>query len=428
MTLIRPFKGLRYDTGRTGASHASLCAPPYDVISPSEREELYKNSDYNVIRLILGKILPDDTAKENQYTRARGFLAEWMEKGILVRDKEENYYAYLQEYDVEGKRHRRLGFFGLFKIEDPASGTILPHEHTLAAPKKDRLELIKEVKTNLSPIFSLFSDKYGKVTEILEKTEFYEKPAVDITIKGVRHALWRISDSISVSKISAFMSDRNVFIADGHHRYEVARQYRDFARQAPGYNGNADFVMMYFTDMDAGDGLTVLATHRVINDITGAGSNDISDRMAKYFHVESHKGLECLMEHLRKKARAKHIFGFYGGGKFLSFELEQGLNIEELVDEGRTKEWKTLDVSILHSVIFRKLLGIDPKEGDVTYVRDPYEAVSLVKEGANKAAFLLNPTRVDQLRAVAEKGEMMPQKSTYFYPKLLTGLVMNKFE
>jgi len=426
MAKVKPFKGILYNTEKTGGNHSSVCAPPYDVIPPAMRDRLYESNEYNIIKLILGKSGDKDNTEDNQYTRAGRYYKDWIDKGVLKQDEEEAYYIYQQEYKAEGRKCRRTGFIGLMEIEDPDKKGILPHENTLAAPKEDRMNLIQEVRSNLSPIFTIFLDKDGSVKSIIERTMEGERPIIDIEIDGEAHRLWRLSDKQSLERISALMEDRKIFIADGHHRYEVARKYRDMMRQDPGYDGSADDVMMYFADMEEGDNLTVLATHRVVRSIE-ADDETIKSKLGGYFDVKEWDDLEGLMADLAERFRDSHIFGYYGGGKYLSMELKNEGDIEKLVDDDKSLEWKKLDVSILHSAIFRNLLGVKAEEGNIKYVKTPEEAVSLVESGSAGGAFFLNPTRVEQLKAVAENGDMMPQKSTYFYPKLLTGLVINRF-
>ncbi len=426
MAEVRPFRGIIYNAGKVGDDVAGVYAPPYDVIPQTMRDELYEGNDYNVIRLILGKDREGDNEQDNKYTRANRFLTEWMEEGVLVKDKDEAFYVYEQEYQVHGRKCRRIGFIGLMEIADAEKKKIFPHEHTLAAPREDRMNLMKEVKGNLSPIFTLYSDMGRTITEILEKTVVSVAPLVDIQIGMEGHKLWRLRDKSSLEKISSSMEGKRIFIADGHHRYEVARKYRDMMRQQPGYDGSADHIMMYFTDMEASGNLTIMGTHRVIKDMELA-DDEIVERLKKYFYVTRHRDLADLISRLDKKSGESHAFGFFGGNGYLFIELKNESDIEKLIVEKKSLEWKKLDVSILHSAVFNGLLDIKNEEGKVKYVRDPEEAVSLVRNSGYKGVFFLNPTRVEQLKAVAERGDMMPQKSTYFYPKLLSGLVLNKF-
>lgn len=428
MAEVKPFKGILYNRENIKGDYSGVCAPPYDVISVPMQESLYKRNEFNVIRLILGKKEANDTPESNWYTRAGKTLEEWISRRVLAKDKDEAFYIYVQEYVFEGEKKRRLGFIGLMEIVDPATGKIFPHENTLAKPKEDRMELIKKVKGNMSPIFGLFTDEGGKVTKILEEFISANPPVIDAVFEGERNRLWRLSDTRSVQAVSSLMTDKRVYIADGHHRYEVARKYRDMMRKEPGYDGSADHVMMYFTDMGSANDLTIMPTHRVVKE-TGLSEDDIVSKLkdSALFNVTEVRGLGDMVKKMKEISRKSHSFGFFGGKRYFVIESRDNDGIGGMIDEKKSREWKNLDVSILHFVIFRKALDIKSEEGNITYVKTPEEAEKLVREGTHKLAFFLNPTKVSEMKAVAERGDMMPQKSTYFYPKLLTGLVIHKF-
>jgi len=424
MAEIRPFKGFLYDKSKIGGDYSGVMAPPYDVIPESMRDELYEKNSYNVIRLILGKPFEDDNEENNKYTRAKRFLDEWQQEGILEKDRDEAFYVYLQEYMHKGEKYRRLGFIGLMNMDDP----ILRHEYTLAKPKEDRLNLIKQVKSNLSPIFTLFNDSEGNVTEVLEKAVAVSVPVIDVEIESVRHKFFRITDEASIKKIVDGLSDKKVFIADGHHRYEVAKTYRDMRRKEEGYDGSADHIMIYFTDLGKRDNLTVMPTHRAVKVMPFANDGELMAKMSGHFDVTEYSGLSELVERLEEEEMGGHAFGYFGGEKYLLLKSKDKKSLMELIPEEKSEEWKLLDVSVLHAAVFKNILSVKNEEGNITYVRDPESAVDLIEDGSHMAAFFLNSTRVEQLKTVAEKGEMMPQKSTYFYPKLLSGLVINKFD
>ena len=425
MAEIRPFKGLLYNKTKVGGDYSAVMAPPYDVISQKERDELYNKNDHNIIRLILGKDLESDTPQDNKYTRAKNSLKDWIKEDILVRDDADAFYVYLQEYSVKGKKHRRIGFLGLIKIE--GDDIVLPHEHTLAKPKEDRMNLIKEVKSNLSPIFTLYDDEDGSISLELENTVSGGDPAIDITLGSETHKLWKLQDTGAIEKIVSGMSDKKVFIADGHHRYSVARSYRDFRRSEADYDGTADYILMYFSDMSDSDNLTIFPTHRVIKEMPVADESIIKEKLTGYFNITEHDNLSGLMKTLEEDTLEEHVFGFFGGNKFLLLKPKSAESLRALIKEEKTDEWKKLDVSVLHLAVLEGILSVPSKEGNITYVKDPAEGEELVKGKSHMAAFFLKPTRVEQMKAVAECGEMMPQKSTYFYPKLLTGLVISRF-
>ena len=423
MAEVRPFNGLLYDGNKINGDYSAVIAPPYDVISDDMRDKLYNRNDYNIVRLILGKSCETNGAQDNKYTRAGKLLTEWEKEGVMVRDNEKSFYVYVQEYKYDGKTLRRIGFVGLMEISDD----VLPHEYTLAKPKKDRMNLIKEVKGNLSPIFSLYPDKEGSIRSILEKGIEGKKPILDIAEDGVRHIFWKFSDEKAVNDISSQMNGKKTFIADGHHRYEVARSYRDMFREQEGYKGEADHIMMYFTELDDIDNLTVVATHRVVKKMPNTDNDDLIKTLGKYFDIELCENLDELEKCLKRDKSSDNVFGFLNDNKYFFLMPKDEKALVSLIKENKSEEWKKMDVSVLHAAIFDVILSVDCGEGNLTYVKTPEEAESLVKSGTHQSAFLLNPTRVEQLKAVAELGEMMPQKSTYFYPKLLSGLVINKF-
>ncbi|MFC1644103.1 DUF1015 domain-containing protein [Candidatus Omnitrophota bacterium] len=427
MTEIRPFRGLLYDKSKTGGDYANVMAPPYDVISKNMQDELYEKNAHNIVRLILGKDAAGGSPENNKYTRARRFLDEWQQEGALRRDDTDSFYIYLQEYGYKGEKHRRIGFIGIMKIGETGKDTVLPHEHTLAKPKEDRMNLIKQVQSNLSPIFTLYDDKDGIVRSILEGSVGTASPLIDIDVDGEKHKLWRLSDKESIEGITSRMADKKVFIADGHHRYEVARAYRDMRRQQDGYDGSADYIMMYFTDMGEDNDLTVMATHRVIKVMPRADDGEFIGMLGEHFDVTECGELSGLMERLDKSFAQDQAFGFFDGKNYIFMKTKDKNSLRGFVKEDKTEQWKQLDVSVLHSVVLDGILSVASAEGNITYVREPEKAETLVRDGSHMAAFFLNPTRVGQLKAVAECGEMMPQKSTYFYPKLLSGLVIHRF-
>ena len=428
MSEIKPFRGVVYDRDSIDGNFADVLAPPYDVISEEKRDELYDKNPYNVVKLILGKDLSGDNGADNKYIRAKHLLTEWTEKDVLVRDADENIYVYVQEYECEGKSYRRVGFISLMKIGEDGNDSLLPHEKTLAKPKEDRMRLIKAVETNLSPIFVLFYDEKKQIDTILSDKIKREEPFVDVFLDDVRHLFWKVSDKEAISKVSALIKDEKTFVADGHHRYEVAKQYRDYRRENKINIGNTDYVMVYFTNMAEEKGITVFATHRVIKKMPDIKMEDLISKLSEQFNISVYDNLTDITEGLEKYFTKSNVFGLFFGGKYLFMEVKDRDKIFDLIEGDRKKEWKELDVSMLHAAVFDKILSVKSDEGNITYVRDAEKGVDLVLDGTHDAVFIMNPTKVGQLKAVAEHGEMMPQKSTYFYPKLITGLVINKFD
>ena len=416
MVKIKPFKGVLYDETKV-ASIADVTAPPYDVISPEQQQALYDKSDKNIVRVILGKDDPSDDSNSNRYTRAADFFNSWLADGTLKSDGKPTLYIYEEGYSYGKDENRRIGFVALMKIGERELGSVMKHEKTFFKPKEDRLKLIRAVRANLSPIFSLFDDEDGSITGRLRKYAAGAGPDIEISVDRVRHRLWRIGDDGLVSKLVESMKDKDIFIADGHHRFEVAAQFAS--------EGGPDHVMMYFSSLHD-EALTIFPTHRLIKDIAPLDEEKIPDMLKDKFDVNEAKDAGEMLEILNGESR--YAFGLYrGNNKFYLITLKDGIEpaIKDLGD--RSDEWKKLDVVVLHEFILRKLLGLDLKEGNVAYVKDAVSAIKAVDKKDFKLAFFLRSTRIEQVRRIAINGERMPHKSTYFYPKLLTGLVINKF-
>jgi len=424
MAIIKPFKGYLYNT-ESIKDISSVLAPPYDVISPEMQTELYSKSDYNMVRLILGK---DEDGPDSRYKKAKAILDDFIKRDILTRDKEPCIYVYDQEYEAPEGRKNRTGFIGLMKLEDPNDSKVLPHEHTFSNPKKDRLKLIKSVRANLSLIFTIFDDEGEKVIGVLDKVSS-GKPLYDVDYEGVRQRLWRISDVNVISKIQETMKGKQVFIADGHHRYETALAYRDYAAQKTKRSGEQphDYAMMYFAPLIK-TRLTILATHRVIKDAGGLSSTEMLGRLSQCFDIEKIKSLKDLTF---ARANRSDVFscGIVTGKKdYYILRLKDSKDVDNIISVDKSKEWKRLDVTVLHHLILEHILKIKEKDGNIAYTRDAKWAVSKVDSGQYACCFLLDPTGLHEVRQIASKGEKMPHKSTFFYPKLLSGIVINKFD
>jgi len=417
MAEVRPFRGILYNKEKIGDKLSSVCAPPYDIITEKQRDLLYNKNPNNIVKLILGKTSSQDNDKDNRYTRAGKLLSEWLNDGVLVRDAVDAFYVYLQEYVYRDVLHRRVGFIGLMKLSENSCKEIFPHEKTFETQKKDRLLLLSAVKANLSPIFALFSDNDKKVTHILKDIMASNPPMIDIDCDGDKHKLWRLVDRGDIEKISSLMKDKKLFIADGHHRYEVAMAYRNNIKKNGVDPGGADYCLVYFADMDTPENLMILAAHRVCKGINMGNDLDLINKVKSRFNVTFHDDVDSLLLFMERLSLDKHVIGYYGKDKYICLELKENVNIDS----------QKLDVAILHNVILGDILGFATSEGRIAYEKDPYKAISLVSSGGFDSVFFLNPTRVSEIKAVAEKGQVMPEKSTFFYPKLLTGLVINKF-
>ena len=440
MAKIVPFRGLRYETEKIGDA-GSVMAPPYDVISPELQEKLYERSPYNVVRLILGKTWENDGDTNNRYTRAAADFQAWQKDGILGRDETSSIYLYDQEYPVEGdKTVVRKGFMALTRLEDFSSGVVKPHEKTLSGPKADRFNLTKACGANFSPIFSLYSDPCC-VLEAFARKEKERTPDLEVTDDdGIKHRLWQVVEPQIIGKAQELLDSKPLFIADGHHRYETALNYRNYMREKhPDYTGKEPFnyVLMYFANMED-QGMLIFPTHRLIFDLPDFHLQDFLQSLEEFFSVETSsidpsdsEARAQVRQALQEKGEGKHTLAFFAGGdKVYYLSLKDEKAMDELFEAKSPKALRTLDVSILHRLVLERLLNITPEaqelQSNLKYVKNFDEPFERVLKGEAQGAFLMNPTRMSEVRDVANAGEKMPQKSTYFYPKLLTGLVINR--
>jgi uncharacterized protein (DUF1015 family) len=442
MARIIPFKGFRYDLSHVAIE--KVVAPPYDVISDEESDILHQRHPNNIVRLTRGKEYPGDGPHENKYSRARTFLAEWIAQGILRRDDSPCIYLYEQQYQYSENRPRiRRGFIALARLADRDSGAILGHEHTLIQPKRDRLNLLRECKANLSPIFSLYSEPAGSIDSMLVEMAF-TPPALEFwDDNNIRNRFWVVSDSSLIELLSERIKEKPIIIADGHHRYETALRYRHLRREEEQRdNGDApyDYVMMMFVNLD-GEGVTIYPVHRVIYGLPNFDPERFRNQLKKYFEITSltlntgnfTTSALNLTQDMAVSGEIRHTFGLYlGDARLEILRAKNNSVLREMVDKKRCESFRTLDVSVAHAVILQNILGIDThsvsKEEHLRYTPSTRNALGMVRSGEAQIALLLNPTRTEQVKAVTFEGEKMPQKSTYFYPKLLSGLVINKFE
>lgn len=426
MPKIKPFNAVRYNRDRV-RDLSKVVAPPYDVISPREQNQLYKKDVNNIVRIILGKIRKTDSAHDNRYTRAATNLKKWMNSGILVRDKKPSIYIYAQKYKYNGKTINRIGFISLLGLDLGKETKVLPHEITLAAPKTDRLNLTRATGANLSPIFVLYEDRSRKVDSILRHFSSANAPAIDVKSEGVNHKVWILEDPSRIKIIEDVLGSTNVFIADGHHRYEVGRMYAreiEKAKVSAERLANSKYTIAYFVESDE-DMLTVFPAHRVIKDAGNLSAGDMLDKLQPYFRIKKSSGIKKMMSSL-DSLKDEHTFGMYAGGKDFYILTLKSTRSSDSAMKDKPKEWKRLDVSILHQFIMKHVLGISDSDDNVEFLKSPDEAAGLVKSGNFKVVFFLNPTKARQVREIARIGERMPRKATYFYPKPLSGLVINK--
>lgn len=420
MAEIRPFKALRF-TAKAGDID-KLCCPPYDIISKQQRKTYLVANPYNVIRLELPK------EGNDPYKEAAKTLDKWLEDGIVAVDKTPSIYIYEEAFKVNGKEYSFKGFICRVKIEEFSKGVILPHEETLSKAKTDRFNLMCATGCNFSQIYALYNDDNGSTFKLIDKLSNTVPHQEFCDSEGVTHRLWAVPENEEVRLICRQFENRRLYIADGHHRYETALNYRNHLRQTGIHDENADYVMMMLVDI-ANPGLVVFPTHRIVRDLEVFDTNRILAECREYFEIE--KISEDLIEQKlsEKYSNHKKAFVYYDKSHYYLLTLKDLSVMEKLLPD-KSKSLRELDVSVLHTLILEKIFGIDAenlaKQVNLTYTRDINEAIDSVKNGSTNCAFILNPTRVDEIAKVAAAGEKMPQKSTYFYPKLITGLVMNK--
>ncbi|MDO9079622.1 MAG: DUF1015 domain-containing protein [Desulfuromonadales bacterium] len=439
MAKIVPFRALRYQPEKVG-DLAAVLAPPYDVISLQQQDDLYQRNPFNLIRLILGKTLATDSDTDNCYSRAAADFNAWQKQGVLVRDSEPCLYLYDQTYSTEdGSTVTRKGFIALTRLEDFTSSVVKPHEKTLTRLKTDRLLLTRACQANFSPIFSLYADP-SFALETLGQQFKKISPAVAVTDdEGVCHCLWPVDDSSFVNRIKDLLENKPLFIANGHHRYEAALNYRDEMRGVhPDFTGKEPFnyVLMYFANSED-RGISLLPTHRVIHSLRNFSLDPFVRKLTDDFLVSEetinpadNTVLAALRQRLAIAGQNHRTLGLYlGNGRFLFLTLKDEKRMNRLFDPRTPTALRTLDVSILHRLILEQYLGItepmQEAQNHLRYCKDFIEPFAEIDRGEGQLAFLLNPPRMSELRDVANAGEKLPEKSTNFYPRLLSGLVIN---
>ena len=441
MLKIRPFKGIRYNVDKI-KDLAYVTAPPYDVINPRQQEEYYKLHDYNVIRLILGKEMPGDDENENKYTRAGVYWRQWLAEGILIREDEPSLYLYVQEFFINGQKYTRTGLIAAVELSDFSEGNVLPHEKTLAHPKVDRLNIMRACQANLSQVFGLFKDEDKVLQAIFDDIVKKSPPLVSFQDKEqVIHKLWKITDEQMIYKITGEMARRKIYIADGHHRYETALAYKKERMSQGNHTGNENYNYISMVLVSNSDpGLVVLPTHRLVFGLTPDRIKKLLNLLPEYFIIDTsfsnittgvNSSLSEFSNILQQKGCEKTTFGMYTKktGLVLLTVTDHNL-IFKMMGNKHSDAWKKLDVAVLHEIILHQLLGLSEesmtKQENLKYTRDMEEVIKEVNSGNCQLGFFLNPTEVNQVINVAEAGDTMPQKSTFFYPKLISGLIFHE--
>jgi uncharacterized protein (DUF1015 family) len=432
MAVIKPFRALRYDQDKISSIN-DVISQPYDRVRYGLQEKYYGLSEYNITRIIKGMEFESDSEGNNVYTRARDYLQRWQREGILQRDQFPAYYVYHQSFPLpSGQTITRKAFIAAFELCEFEEGIVLPHEKTHAGPKVDRLNLTRATETYFGNIFMLYPDEGNRIDSIFDGA--IKRPA-DITAremyeKDVLHQVWVVTDQEVIRRVNKEMAPKtNLIIADGHHRYETALNYRGEMRQkypqAPASAG-FNYLMVAMVSF-SNPGLTILPTHRLISDYQALAAPQILARMEEYFQVKKVVDREALEKEMAQHIGQSGVIGFASREGFYLLELTKPEVMKELAPE-RAQAWRELDVSILHQLILTRLMEIDQSKIDnlenINYLREPDLGYEKVGESDDTYLFILNATRIEQVAACTDVGEKMPQKSTDFYPKIITGLAM----
>ncbi len=437
MVKISPLEGIIYNQDKVDISKA--VAPPYDVISPCEQDNLYNISNYNIVRLILGKDQPDDNEQYNKYSRAAEEFNQWLEEKILIKSDKPCIYYYIQNYkDSRGNSINRKGFIAKNHIETYEEGNVLPHEYTMGGPKQDRLNLMKACEANFSQIFMTYSDPDKEIDKAIELPE---EPFIDVVDdQGVRNILYAIENPSVIAKITEIMRDKKVLIADGHHRYETSIAYRDYKRQQnPDFNENDPFnwVMAFYTNLDD-ENLKVYPTHRIIT--KDINKSELMENLGKYFDFAQYSFDSATREGVKEKftadieeqAKNNIVFGccFKDENKYILLKLREKEAVKEIFDKKNVPEvMRKLDLTLLHKIVLSEFLEFSEedqmKQNGVKYLKKETEAFEAIENGKAEVVFIMATPHIQLIKEVSSQGYKMPQKSTYFYPKLTSGLVIN---
>ncbi|HTW22568.1 MAG TPA: DUF1015 domain-containing protein [Candidatus Baltobacteraceae bacterium] len=450
MAEIQPFRAYRYDTTRVAP--ADVLTQPYDKITPAMQDRYYAASPYNLIAIEKGRALPADSPENNVYTRAATTIDEWIAEKILLRDPAPAVYVYAQDFEVPGthSRRERIGFIALARVEDYDAHVIFRHERTLSAPKADRIELLRNTRAQTGQLFLLYDDSARQIDSWLDETARVN-PALELRDEyGVTHRLWHVADPALVAKIQKAMAPKKLVIADGHHRYETALHYRDECRRAGKTDPMAasEFAMATFVNTHS-KGLIILPTHRTVANLPDYSFDRFRKALAPYFDWYSYPFSSAeerssayaeFRKDLEGRSHGRRAIGVYAspgaapnqpGPAFYLFALQRGLDLEEVLPDIPEAQ-RELDVVLLHRLMLQKGLGITPEavasEKNVGYEREMDAAIAAIDSARAQIAFLLNPVPVKQVVDIALGGNVMPQKSTDFYPKLLSGIAIFRLE
>lgn len=424
MPEIVPFKGIVYGPGVIRDADRLIC-PPYDAIPPEVQQELYDSSPYNAVRMEL-PMEPDP------YAVAAGRLRDWLAEGVLEQDGVPAIYPCSQTYvDSDGNECTRNGFFAALRLYDFSEGQVLPHERTLSGPKADRLNMFRTTGANLSSIFGLYADAAMTADSVVREFTGSNEPVVDAMFQGVRNRLWRMTDPSLTAKVQEVLDGLKVYIADGHHRYETGVAYRNERAAAnPAHTGREpyNYILAYLTNIHD-DGLRILPIHRLVRGLASFDTETFVSKLDRHFTVWELPGRKALANFLAECPQCI-AYGIVLPGMMLGITLD--CKPEEALSMPVPESLRRLPVVVLHDLVFDQILGITAeataKESNLTYVKNEQEVFDAVGSGAAQLGVVLKPTRVEEVISVAGSGEVMPQKSTWFYPKVMTGLVFRSLE
>jgi uncharacterized protein (DUF1015 family) len=442
MAEIIPFRGILYNPSKID-NMANVIAPPFDIISEQEQLEYHESHPHNIIRLTLGKTHESDTSTNNRYTRSADCFNKWLSEHIMELDKTPAFYLTAMEFPFENRIVTRYGLIALVGLEPFEKGVVLPHEKTFSNVRSERLELMKACKANLSAIFSLYSDNENRVLDELKNATF-NKTADNVFTdnNGQKHMLWRITDKAVHRYVSEALKDKIIYIADGHHRYETALNYRDWlSTNDPNFNSShpANYVMMYLCSMED-SGLIILPAHRMFNKVHASARGTLISKAAEYFDIAVYLYKGTGSEEARdefiaalKSNNSKNCIGVFMKDRpeLYLLTLKPGV-MERMFGDNLPEVIRNIDVTVLTRLILMELLGFDQARLDneklIAYSSIAEDAIDAVAAGRHDITFILNPTKIQQVRNIAEAGLIMPRKATYFFPKVITGQVLNKLD
>ena len=440
MAEIRPFKGLRYNSQKIKLEE--VITEPYDRIPPALQEDYYRRNPYNVVRIILGKDDDPKHSEKDRYKRANIYLDEWEKDGLLIREDQNVLYLYEQEFQVKGEKNKRTGLITRVKLEEFSSKKVLPHEKTFPKHKIDRLNLLRATNTNTGQIFLLYKDDQNTVSHAIEIAKQEAELGAEMRDEAnFQHRILIIKNKETVQRLQEAMADKVLIIADGHHRYETSLNYqKEILEEAKEAKGDEPFNYIMMTLFKLEDpGVIILPTYRLIKGLDKLSDMGFKNLLLPYFEIHEVDWPDTsdksrLEEVQNKILNGSHAFAAYVSQftKFFIFNLKSEDLLEKEITGDRSKEWKHLDVAILHSLIIDKLQALSSEpfslENNVSYIRNLDQGIDKVRTGEFQMIFLLKPVSLHQIREIVENGEVMPQKSTDFFPKLKSGLVMNPLD